>query len=176
LNTPGFGETVNEYERVKGLSNDTTLMQIQSGRTVPLSPIFSQAIKNIFKGEEICENYGPIFFHSAREDRQSRLLKQYWFQCQCQVQYPHSHSAREDRQSRLLKQYWFQCRCQVQYPHCHSARRTGSPAYSRNSFQKICSYLWFLAALRAPIFLGSFTLKTGRYAYPAHRAFAAHLQ
>ena len=44
-----------------------------------------QAIKNIFKGEEICENYGPIFFHSAKDDRQSRLLKQYWFQCNCQV-------------------------------------------------------------------------------------------
>jgi hypothetical protein len=44
-----------------------------------------QAIKNIFKGEEICENYGPIFFHSAREDRRSRLLKQYWFECNCQV-------------------------------------------------------------------------------------------
>ena len=29
-----------------------------------------QAIKNIRKGEEICENYGPIFFHSSREDRQ----------------------------------------------------------------------------------------------------------
>ena len=28
-----------------------------------------QAIKNIRKGEEICENYGPIFFHSARDDR-----------------------------------------------------------------------------------------------------------
>lgn len=42
-----------------------------------------QAIKNIFKGEEICENYGPIFFHSPRDDRQSRLEKQYWFKCQC---------------------------------------------------------------------------------------------
>ncbi len=29
-----------------------------------------QAIKNIHKGEEICENYGPIFFHSSKEDRQ----------------------------------------------------------------------------------------------------------
>ena len=28
-----------------------------------------QAIKNISKGEEISENYGPIFFHSGREDR-----------------------------------------------------------------------------------------------------------
>jgi len=42
-----------------------------------------QAIKNIYKGEEICENYGPIFFHSGREDRQMRLEKQYWFKCQC---------------------------------------------------------------------------------------------
>ena len=29
-----------------------------------------QTIKNIRKGEEICENYGPIFFHSAKSDRQ----------------------------------------------------------------------------------------------------------
>lgn len=42
-----------------------------------------QAIKNIFKGEEICENYGPIFFHSPKDDRQSRLEKQYWFKCAC---------------------------------------------------------------------------------------------
>jgi len=42
-----------------------------------------QAIKNIRKGEEICENYGPIFFHSDKEDRISRLEKQYWFKCQC---------------------------------------------------------------------------------------------
>jgi len=42
-----------------------------------------QSIKNIFKGEEICENYGPIFFHSVREDRKFRLTKQYWFDCAC---------------------------------------------------------------------------------------------
>ena len=29
-----------------------------------------QTIKNIKKGEEICENYGPIFFHSPKDDRQ----------------------------------------------------------------------------------------------------------
>ena len=28
-----------------------------------------QTIKNVKKGEEICENYGPIFFHSQKEDR-----------------------------------------------------------------------------------------------------------
>jgi len=32
-----------------------------------------QTIKNIRKGEEICENYGPIFFHSPRDDRQVRV-------------------------------------------------------------------------------------------------------
>ncbi|QQP36548.1 Uncharacterized protein FKW44_021684, partial [Caligus rogercresseyi] len=29
-----------------------------------------QAIKNITKGDEINENYGPIFFHSPKEERQ----------------------------------------------------------------------------------------------------------
>ena len=32
-----------------------------------------QAIKNVSKGEEICENYGPIFFHSSIDDRKVRL-------------------------------------------------------------------------------------------------------
>ncbi len=33
-----------------------------------------QTIKNIKKGEEICENYGPIFFHSPKADRQVKIL------------------------------------------------------------------------------------------------------
>ena len=37
-----------------------------------------QSIKNIKKGEEICENYGPIFFHSPREDRVVRLYLFYY--------------------------------------------------------------------------------------------------
>ena len=32
--------------------------------------VIVQTIKNIKKGEEICENYGPIFFHSPKADRQ----------------------------------------------------------------------------------------------------------
>ena len=58
-----------------------------------------QAIKNIRKGEEICENYGPIFFHSDREDRLSRLEKQYWFKCQCvacQENWPTMHEMTQD--------------------------------------------------------------------------------
>lgn len=45
--------------------------------------VIVQTIKNIKKGEEICENYGPIFFHSPKADRQDRLKKQYWFDCRC---------------------------------------------------------------------------------------------
>ena len=51
------------------------------------------------KGEEICENYGPIFFHSAKDDRQSRLEKQYWFKCQCiacQENWPLMHEMTQD--------------------------------------------------------------------------------
>ena len=42
-----------------------------------------QTIKTIRKGEEIFENYGPLFFHSRRSDRRERLKKQYWFDCSC---------------------------------------------------------------------------------------------
>ena len=70
-----------------------------------------QAIKNIFKGEEICENYGPIFFHSAKDDRQSRLEKQYWFKCSCvacQENWPLMHEMTQDVlnfRCRVMKKY-----------------------------------------------------------------------
>ena len=52
------------------------------------------------KGEEVCENYGPIFFHSPRDDRKERLKKQYWFECQCipcQENWPLMHEMSEDQ-------------------------------------------------------------------------------
>ena len=58
-----------------------------------------QAIKNIRKGDEICENYGPIFFHSDKEDRVQRLEKQYWFRCECvacQENWPTMHEMTQD--------------------------------------------------------------------------------
>lgn len=58
-----------------------------------------QAIKNIRKGEEVCENYGPIFFHSNREERQKQLKTQYWFECQCLActeDWPLMHEMTED--------------------------------------------------------------------------------
>ncbi|CAH0405774.1 unnamed protein product [Chilo suppressalis] len=42
-----------------------------------------RAIKNIKKGEEVSENYGPIFTTVPKEKRQAQLKDQYWFDCNC---------------------------------------------------------------------------------------------
>ena len=44
-----------------------------------------RAIRGISQGEEICENYGPIFFSTPRSSRRERLAAQYWFQCECRA-------------------------------------------------------------------------------------------
>ncbi|OWR44094.1 hypothetical protein KGM_213148 [Danaus plexippus plexippus] len=41
------------------------------------------AVKNIRKGEEVAENYGPIFTTVPKDKRQSQLKEQYWFDCKC---------------------------------------------------------------------------------------------
>jgi SET and MYND domain-containing protein 4 len=40
-------------------------------------------VKTIHPGEEISENYGPIFTMKKREDRQFTLKDQYKFDCRC---------------------------------------------------------------------------------------------
>ncbi|KAI5633459.1 SET domain-containing protein [Phthorimaea operculella] len=42
-----------------------------------------KAIKNIKKGEEVAENYGPIFTTVPKQKRQESLKEQYWFDCKC---------------------------------------------------------------------------------------------
>ena len=42
-----------------------------------------RAVRTIYKGEQVTENYGPIFTASRREERRATLASQYWFQCQC---------------------------------------------------------------------------------------------
>lgn len=39
--------------------------------------------RSIQSGETIHENYGPIFTHKSRMDRQTSLKGRYWFTCQC---------------------------------------------------------------------------------------------
>ncbi|CAK1548167.1 unnamed protein product [Leptosia nina] len=42
-----------------------------------------RAVKIIKKGEEVAENYGPIFTTTPKEKRQTTLKDQYWFDCAC---------------------------------------------------------------------------------------------
>uniref|UniRef100_A0A336KZJ6 Protein-lysine N-methyltransferase SMYD4 n=1 Tax=Culicoides sonorensis TaxID=179676 RepID=A0A336KZJ6_CULSO len=43
-----------------------------------------RTIRPLRAGEEIGENYGPIFTQNAREERQLQLKQQYKFECRCQ--------------------------------------------------------------------------------------------
>ena len=52
------------------VSNTQSLRVFVSCRYYVEDTVIVQTIKNIKKGEEICENYGPIFFHSPKADRQ----------------------------------------------------------------------------------------------------------
>lgn len=47
------------------------------------SKIVVRAVKNIKKGEEIGENYGPIFTTVPKEKRRADLKERYWFECHC---------------------------------------------------------------------------------------------
>ncbi|XP_046968882.1 SET and MYND domain-containing protein 4 [Vanessa cardui] len=42
-----------------------------------------RAVKNIKKGQEVAENYGPIFTTVPKQKRQAELKEQYWFDCNC---------------------------------------------------------------------------------------------
>ncbi|XP_035734855.1 SET and MYND domain-containing protein 4-like [Vespa mandarinia] len=47
--------------------------------------IVVRAIRTIEKGEEISENYGPIFTAMPENERKRNLRVQYWFDCKCEA-------------------------------------------------------------------------------------------
>jgi len=34
-------------------------------------------------GEEVSDNYGPVYYFKARAERQAELSARYWFHCAC---------------------------------------------------------------------------------------------
>lgn len=44
-----------------------------------------RAVRTIGAGEEISENYGPIFTTTPESERKRRLRVQYWFDCSCEA-------------------------------------------------------------------------------------------
>lgn len=44
-----------------------------------------RAARTIRAGEEISENYGPIFTTTPENERKRRLRVQYWFDCNCEA-------------------------------------------------------------------------------------------
>ncbi|XP_023288361.1 SET and MYND domain-containing protein 4 isoform X2 [Orussus abietinus] len=44
-----------------------------------------RAVKTIYPGNEVCENYGPIFTTTPESERKRKLRLQYWFDCNCEA-------------------------------------------------------------------------------------------
>lgn len=45
--------------------------------------VHAVAIRNLKPGEKLSENYGPLYSQNVKEERQRKLKKFYWFDCQC---------------------------------------------------------------------------------------------
>lgn len=43
------------------------------------------AIRNLKSGEQISENYGPLYSQDTKEVRQKKLKDFYWFDCNCEA-------------------------------------------------------------------------------------------
>ncbi|XP_031636986.1 SET and MYND domain-containing protein 4-like [Contarinia nasturtii] len=43
------------------------------------------SIRNMKPGEQVCENYGPLYSQNSRADRQKKLKDFYWFGCACEA-------------------------------------------------------------------------------------------
>ncbi|XP_063696192.1 SET and MYND domain-containing protein DDB_G0284059-like [Culicoides brevitarsis] len=74
--------------------------------------VYVRSIRPLRAGEEIGENYGPIFTQNPREDRQHLLKQQYKFECRCQ---PCNENWPLFKQ---MTNHLIRLRCQAK--HCHN--------------------------------------------------------
>ena len=42
-----------------------------------------KSLVRVEKGEEVSDNYGPVFYFKPKDERQRELSARYWFQCGC---------------------------------------------------------------------------------------------
>lgn len=42
-----------------------------------------KSLVRVEKGEEVSDNYGPVFYFKPKDERQRELSARYWFQCKC---------------------------------------------------------------------------------------------
>lgn len=42
-----------------------------------------KALVPVDQGQEVCENYGQVFYFKPREERRKELSSRYWFDCEC---------------------------------------------------------------------------------------------
>jgi len=45
--------------------------------------VIAVTVRNVKAGENVGENYGPLFQETERKERRRLLEKQYWFHCTC---------------------------------------------------------------------------------------------
>lgn len=82
----------------------TTVRYFDSTRVV------IRATRNINPGEQISENYGPIFTQEPEHERQLQLKEKYKFECQCEACTNHWPLLKEMHDSRLpIKCRWNNC-------------------------------------------------------------------
>lgn len=43
------------------------------------------SIRNLKNGDELSENYGPLYSQNSKEERKEKLSKSYWFDCRCEA-------------------------------------------------------------------------------------------
>lgn len=61
------------------------LINVYSNRYFKGTSVYAVAIHNVKAGQMISENYGPLYSQNSKLERQEKLKKFYWFDCNCEA-------------------------------------------------------------------------------------------